>query len=940
MAVEKITIAELDIDVNALIKSTAEVKATIDSLKKAQKELEKQGDTNSEQWVQNAADLKTLNSAYASNLKAIADSTNAQAEAANRTQLIALALQSEVTSIREAREQNSLLNKLRNDTNVTTAEGKAELDALNKKLDENNAFIKENADAYLQQKINIGNYSESIKEALGELNLFNGGFSGFIERSQEAGGVGNLVTNSLKGITQGIIGMTRAALAFLATPIGAVIGAIGLALGLLVNYLKSTQGGIDAVNSVLRPLQAVLTAVGSVVAKVGEALFNAFTSPKKAITDLFNFVSKNIMPVFKGFSNILIGIATLDFSKIKEGAKQTADGVSNIADNVKKSAQDTAKFFDEAIKKGQEIDRLKKQIERSELDYQRAQIKTNDQLDELELIVKNTSLSFKERAKAAEEQIRLTEELSQKEQAIVEAKIKALKLEQSLKDAKQLTIEEQQKLVDLEKELDEAQDRGLNARIEKSRVLAGLAKEQREEAEKAAKEAEAARQKALDDALAKTKAELDLFLSSQGVKVKSIEDQLKIAERVYQQELKIAQQTFDASEKTEADKLALQTEQNEARNKLLQSQTDIVIANAERELEIFKQNNQSKLDAQKFLNDESVKLEQDRLNAIAQEQRDFAQLQLEQGVIDQTAYNLAINQVNSENQAALDALAEQKKQADKEKAAIDLENERAARAQESINIFAERQAELDAGLKQELEAAEKSGADKQKIREKYKNLQKKLDNDLVDFEKQQIREIADLTMGIFKENTVAYKAAATAKVLLDTIEKFNVAKNTGFALAANPLTASLAPNAFLQAGLIAAGGAVQIGKIAGVKFEKGGTQLVGGNRHAQGGTKFIGSDGTAFEAEKGELIGVLNRNASAQFMAFNNAFGKRGEVGTSYLANGGIVARGMDSGVNDLEQLAVLTANAITQMPAPIVTVEDINSVASRVNVIENGANF
>lgn len=937
MAVEKITIAELDIDVNALLKSTAEVKATIDSLKKAQKELEKQGDTNSEQWVQNAADLKVLNSAYASNLKAIADSTNAQAEAANRTQLIALALQSEVTSIREAREQNSLLNKLRNDTNVTTAEGKAELDALNKKLDENNAFIKENADAYLQQKINIGNYSESIKEALGELNLFNGGFSGFIERSQEAGGVGNLVTNSLKGITQGIIGMTRASLAFLATPIGAVIGAIGLALGLLVNYLKSTQGGIDAVNSVLRPLQAVLTAVGSVVAKVGEALFNAFTSPKKAITDLFNFVSKNIMPVFKGFSNILIGIATLDFSKIKEGAKQTADGVGNIADNVKKSAQDTAKFFDEAIKKGQEIDRLKKQIERSELDYQRAQIKTNDQLDELELIVKNTSLSFKERAKAAEEQIRLTEELSQKEQAIVEAKIKALKLEQSLKDAKQLTIEEQQKLVDLEKELDEAQDRGLNARIEKSRVLAGLAKEQREEAEKAAKEAEAARQKALDDALAKTKAELDLFLSSQGVKVKSIEDQLKIAERVYQQELKIAKQTFDASEKTEADKLALQTQQNEARNKLLQSQTDIVIANAERELEIFKQNNQSKLDAQKFLNDESVKLEQDRLNAIAQEQRDFAQLQLEQGVIDQTAYNLAINQVNAENQAALDALAEQKKQADKEKAAIDLENERAAGEQRFLDEFAIRERQIEEQRAQEIAAAEKNGADVEKINKKFNAqlvaLDKQKEIAKIDNTRNALNTIQGLASQFFGDS----KALNSAIALADTLLSVQKAYLSQFL----PVPTPDSPARGTAAGLKALGfGLANVAKIQGIKFEKGGTQLVGGNRHAQGGTKFVGSDGTAFEAEKGELIGVLNRNASAQFMAFNNAFGKRGQVGTSYLANGGIVARGMDSGVNDLEQLAVLTANAITQMPAPIVTVEDINSTANRVNVIENGANF
>jgi hypothetical protein len=132
----------------------------------------------------------------------------------------------------------------------------------------------------------------------------------------------------------------------------------------------------------------------------------------------------------------------------------------------------------------------------------------------------------------------------------------------------------------------------------------------------------------------------------------------------------------------------------------------------------------------------------------------------------------------------------------------------------------------------------------------------------------------------------------------------------------------------------------QVSKIAGIKFEQGGTMEVGGNRHAQGGTKFVGSDGTRFEAEKGELIGVLNRSASRQFMAFNDAFGGKGQIGTSYAQTGGIIARGMGDSTADLQQLALLTADAVSQIPAPVVTVEDINSVATRVNVIESGANF
>ena len=274
----EIKIAELNIDVSSLIKATSEVKQALDSLREEQKILQKSGQESSAQFVANASSLKVLGNEYNSGIKAIAGYTQATADQANRVQLLELALKSEVTTIAEARSQNSLLNKLRNDVNVTTAEGKKELDELNKKLDLNNEFIKENADQYLKQKINIGNYSESIKEALNNLNPFNGGIAGFIERSKEAGGVGNLLKTSLGGIGQGILGVTKASLAFIATPIGAVIAVIGLALGALYKYLTSTQKGIDLVTSVTRPLMAIFSALGSVVSGLGEKMVKASTA--------------------------------------------------------------------------------------------------------------------------------------------------------------------------------------------------------------------------------------------------------------------------------------------------------------------------------------------------------------------------------------------------------------------------------------------------------------------------------------------------------------------------------------------------------------------------------------------------------------------------------------------------------------------------------------
>lgn len=286
----KVVIAELDIDIEALLKSTSDVKKEIDRLKEAQKELSNQGDTSSKQYVQNASDLKTLSSAYNSNIKAITESTQAQADQANQSKLVALALNTEAQSIKEARDQNALLNRLRNETNVSTAEGKAQLDALNKKLDENNAFVKENADAYLKQKINIGNYKDSIKEAFQEMNIFNGGIGGFISRSQEAGGAGNLLSNSFGTIKDSIIGMTKSAIAFIATPIGATIAGI-VAIGAGVKQIFDFNKGLIETNKELRALGVNASELSAVRDEIS-ATAQTFDKDFKDIANKANSLSK------------------------------------------------------------------------------------------------------------------------------------------------------------------------------------------------------------------------------------------------------------------------------------------------------------------------------------------------------------------------------------------------------------------------------------------------------------------------------------------------------------------------------------------------------------------------------------------------------------------------------------------------------------------------
>src|SRR5690606_22877755 len=123
------------------------------------------------------------------------------------------------------------------------------------------------------------------KSALAEMNPFNVSISVFIQNAQKAGGVLPLLSNGFKAVATGISGMTKAAIAFIATPIGAVIAAVGLVLGAIINYLKSTQAGMDAVTKVTRPLTAIFESLVGVLQDVVKWLFEA-GNVKKGLEDL------------------------------------------------------------------------------------------------------------------------------------------------------------------------------------------------------------------------------------------------------------------------------------------------------------------------------------------------------------------------------------------------------------------------------------------------------------------------------------------------------------------------------------------------------------------------------------------------------------------------------------------------------------------------------
>ena len=376
--------------------------------------------------------------------------------------------------------------------------------------------------------------------------------------------------------------------------------------------------------------------------------------------------------------------------------------------------------------------------------------------------------------------------------------------------------------------------------------------------------------------------------------------------------------------------------QAQAIKQLEQNITSVDLAAREAEI----QNNSLKMriaNQQKF-NAESEKLEK---------------YKLEQGLIDKQEYNNKVLEMDLELRSLQQEQALAQEEADKQKQAIDFANAQEVRLMGIQNEFDLKQAQLDLAYAQEMEAAERVGADTALVKEKYEKYQQELTRQRINAELTMAGSLAGQLGDLLGEESVAGKAFAVVQATINTY------------LGA---TKALAQGGFwgiAQAAAVIAFGMKQVASITKTKdpetkvqtsvkkFAKGGQ--VYGASHANGGVTFTGSNGQMFEAEGGENVYIMKRTASADIAALsaiNEAHGGRsfGTSGMYKFAEGGQVA--MISGSNQqtvanqpvvlssesIAQLASVVIDAVINAPSPVVSVQDIDNGQNNVQVIQNSA--
>lgn len=323
----------------------------------------------------------------------------------------------------------------------------------------------------------------------------------------------------------------------------------------------------------------------------------------------------------------------------------------------------------------------------------------------------------------------------------------------------------------------------------------------------------------------------------------------------------------------------------------------------------------------------------------------------QQNLIGEQEYLNNVKALQLEFAASVKAEEDARIQADRDRRAMEIENQRQLDDIKLGNSLEADLIRLDMKRDAEVAAAEAIGAETDSIYERYELIKSQREKAAANARVALAGDVAGQLSTLLGEESAAGKAAAVAQATINTY------------LGA---TKALAQGGFLgiaQAAIVIAAGMKQVMSITktkepdtkvrtpSAKYAKGGQ--IYGPSHSAGGVTFVGSNGQRFEAEGGENMYILNRKASGAInalSALNMEYGGRsfGSSGVYRYANGGKISVGSNGTVrmpsnfalsdDSLYKLAAIMYDSVSRVPAPQVAVTDINEETERSQSVQVAA--
>ena len=771
------------------------------------------------------------------------------------------ALNAEIGSNEQLRAQLKLMTQEYDGLSQEQRENTEEGQMLTQNIEGITDKLKENESAIGDNRRNVGNYSESIQDALGNVTIMGTNLGGLVTSFKETKDATVAATKSLivtesvqksqtaatnsQTIAQkalnvatiaGKVAMNVFKLALISTGIGAFV----VAIGSLVAFFKSTEAGARQLKVVMAALGSITANITSKFAEFGEVIFNSFKDIKDLkISDVFksigDAIKDNITNRLQAFGLAGEAIAKIFSGDVVDGFKElgnaTAQAFTGIEDPIGKLEQAGEKIVEVYEDGKAAVGEFAKEVEADIGKAIELQQRENNLVDERRrLLLENTELELK----VASARVAAADKANLSQDEIIA----------KLEEAKEAESQKLQNLTKIAK-----------AEFEIQKGRSALATDNEEEAEELFQKELAFQQALTAEKQGVLRLEKQIASESYILMTESLAAELRLIKAqggdqvsalIEIEEKKRAAQLADTT-LSETQRQAIIAESNNKIAELNEKALDEELQNQITDLQYLKN---IKLEDDKLTNEERLKIERDF-------QKDKANLVLEQLANQAALVKAKLDGLTADGSISpIQPLTPEEETALKEQ--LNLLNEEMAKAAQTINGIEGEEAGLNLlnGLGLDEAGQEKLGFAFQTITTSLTAIGD-LMNSVTERNKKSIQEQVD--QGLISQDEADKKLAIIERRAFKRQKALQVGlaiTNTAQAvLAALSQTTDFTPTQSLRtANAIAAGvfGAAQIATIAAQKFEDGG--LIQGASHAQGGVPFTVAGRGGFEAEGGEFI--------------------------------------------------------------------------------------
>lgn len=918
---ERINIAQVDIDVEALINKSAEVRQRIMEVSdqmKALKDALNKGGISVQEYTRQMALLQNAQRENQREQRVYDNLISSHIAVQHRTMQANNTLTGSIRELGTALAQNRRIYEDFTQAQRESAEGKQLLETIH---------AQDEAYRELQRSIgvtqvDVGNYRQAILDAFNSNNELSNSLrsltSGFETIKDKLALVkapftyfvqyGRLSAPTMEQMASATEKSSTSLKILRGAIIATGIGALVVVLGSLIAYFTSTQEGINKVNKVLTPLKVVFQTLIGVVQNFGKYLLEAITHPKQMLIDLLDFLKGQFMnrltgmiDIFKGIGKIITGDIKEGIKQVGEAAAQTVTGVENVVGKVKDAGKAMSDTIDEAVKRGQRIEEINQKLSSSEADFIQQTAELKQLFKEQNMIAEDTTKTFAEREEAAKKSIEIQKQINKLAEDRNGLEQELLNLKFASNDTSDADRAE---LAKKKAELAEQAAARIEAITTQNNKVNTIRKAANDQANAQAKEAAGKARAHLEEQLKWQKEAVEEYVKTNSAVAQSLKERLAIEEKGMRDRLDILEieKTKGLIKQREYEK-----EKKEIERDFLKTKVELSIEAVKKEAEQYEAQNKTKIESETRLTAELITQEQARQDAIYQKKVEALekekQLKQEMHAWDYKAEEEHQERLQElkldfdgkkreiETQTANEDAEKRKAQRDEDNAMRDLDfQERLLVMQEqNASKFDIEQEQIRQNYEKEKGELDELLSSKQISQEEYNKksviLTKKKTQDELKLEKAKEEAKLSLAQSVFGglkslagEQSALGKAAAIAEATINTYLGVSKAISQGLPMGA------------VMAAVTLATGMMNVAKISStdVKYEKGG--LLKGKSHNEGGIPFTVAGRGGFEAEGGEYI--VNKRATAMYFpvleAINRSAGY-GNYNPVYMAAGGVI---------------------------------------------------